>query len=152
MANRRYGQYAPEYIESLKTYYINNPVSLRELAAMTGSDEFPQEVDPMVLNFYCTQGRWGTEKQRAAHGKSGLPQTLQDEIEDLREQVYDTIMHPEDPPSPRDLSSLISAYTTLQAAGKTKGSSAKLAQQDAIDLFEKLEKERKNGRGTDPDS
>lgn len=149
MANRRYGQYSEEYINSLRDFYVNNPVSLKELAAMTGSDEFPQAVDFMVLNFYCTQGRWGTLKQRVAHGKSGLPDTLQEEIEDLRELTYDTMMDAENRPAPRDLSSLMSAYMSLQAAGKIRGSSAKTSFQDALDLIQQVES-GENGRGDNP--
>jgi hypothetical protein len=151
MAHRR-GQYSEEYINSLRDYYIENPVSLKELAAMTGSDEFPHPIDPTALNFYCTQGRWGTLKQRAAHGKSGLPGTLQEEVEDLREEVYDTIMNPEDRPPARDLSALIAAYMNLQSAGKTRGTSAKTSLQDALDLIERVESGGEDGRRDSPDA
>jgi len=134
---RSFNEYSAEYIERLKEFYVNNPISLDELASGS-QDEFGIEIDLRSLKFLAFKGRWGVLKRRTAHDKEGLPDSIVEEINDLREALYDAIMDAENPPPPRDMSSMISSYMNLQSVGATKIGSAKTSLQQVLDTAEEV--------------
>lgn len=145
MAQRDYGEYNEDYIHALRDYYIHNPITVNELARMTGGEEFPLAISVGKLKFYAMQGRWRVLKHRTMHGKSGLPDSIQDEIDDLRQEIFDTIVDPDDEMSARDKASMVQAYMNLQAAGKSKGSSARTPIGDLTAMLEEHDAKRASG-------
>jgi len=133
MADR--SDYSDEYLERLRDYYVDHDISLEDVAYLS-STEFGQPIPFENLRKIAAAGRWTTIKRRKAYGKDGLPADIVEEVEDLRQIVYDTILNPEETHAPRDLASLISAYSNLKGISREGGSSAKTDLQAVLDSLE----------------
>lgn len=129
---------ARDFVDQCRDYYVENPITLEQLA-MEAETLFGRGVEYRALQRYAIRERWGVLKTRFEHGKEGLPETVAEEVADLREQVYDTIMDPENKPGPRDLNSLISAFMNLRAAGGARMGTARTAMQDVLEIVEEVE-------------
>lgn len=121
-------------VEKLRNHYVTNDISLADLAD-TSASLIGQHVSVDQLKRASIKGRWNVLKVRARYGKAGLPNTSEEEADDIRAVVFDSIMDPENPPSARDLASLIGAYMDLRKMGGLSAAGAKTDRQKILDMI-----------------
>lgn len=133
---RRLGDLSQELMDRARDFYIENDISLEELA---GQSErlFGQAISRPALERISTQDRWPVLKTRHRYGLEGIPASQEDEAETIRRIVADMIMDADNPPSATTLPSLVRAWMDLRnIAGAFQDFSAKTSRQRALEIIE----------------
>jgi hypothetical protein len=126
-----------QLLEKAKKYYLDNNVTLREIAEES-RNLFGTAMTYDTLRWHAMKGQWSVLKRRSMMGKNGLPDTQQDAMADIANVAYSAIMDADDPPNGRELAGLVSAFLNLVQKGVVSaGESAKTDMQQVLDMIKK---------------
>jgi hypothetical protein len=140
--SRKFGELGDELVSVLEHAYVIDGLGYAEISGLS-EQLIGQQVSEQTVYNYAVKGRWDTLRARHAYGKDGLPGTIEEEVADIRQIVYDAIVRPDERPSARDLASLVSAYTSLKGAGASIMGAGKTSREKVLDLI--LEQEAQKG-------
>ena len=116
------GNLTDEMIQILRdTYLEQGNVSLTDLSKMS-RDLCGVQVSPGAIRHLSRRGKWGVIKRRRSLGKDGVPDSVEDEADDLRAMVYERITDPDSNLSAGEFSQLIGSWDKLRAVAPQRRS------------------------------
>lgn len=140
------GAFSEELLQQIKEYYLNNDVTLNEIAE-NSVNLFGQKITLDDLKAYSRtdkDGAWSILKANSGRKTSEVP--VSEKLSKIADKLYDLMVDEEAPLSAGALVQVAKSWSELLVkANLNKEVSAKTSTQTVKDIFAKLEAERNNG-------
>lgn len=140
------GAFSEELLQQIKEYYLNNDVTLNEIAE-NSVNLFGQKITLDDLKAYSRtdkDGAWSILKANSGRKTSEVP--VSEKLSKIADKLYDLMVDEEAPLSAGALVQVAKSWSELLVkANLNKEVSAKTSTQTVKDIFAKLEAERSNG-------